>query len=121
MAAHVSDPIAVAAATATTFDLLSKRTKVNVGVVFYTNADGAAANAVAAGSGTRDITVSKVVPNDTTAGVLTMPVVGATVSANPAWSLKTLDLGTPASRIVVACAAASNPEGATHYRIIVDY
>lgn len=121
MAALVSTPIAVAAATATTFDLLTPRAKVNVGVIFYTDADGAAADAVASGSGTRDIAVSVVVPNDDTAGVLTMPVVGASVSANPAWSLKTLDLGAPASRIVVACAVATTPEGATHYRIVVDY
>jgi hypothetical protein len=122
MASLVSSPIAIADATATTFDLLVGAAKVNIGVIFYSHANGASANVVAAGSGTRDIAVSKAVPNDTTAGTVNMSVVGAaSVSANPAWSLKTFDLGVPTHRIVVACAAASNPNGATHYRIFVDY
>ena len=75
---------------------------------------------IAIGSGTRDIAVSRVVPSETTAGDVTMPVVGATVSANPAHNLKVFDLGSPCSRISVVCAAATSPETATHYRIFVD-
>lgn len=118
--ALVSDPIAVAAATATTFDLPSARAKVCVGVIFYTAGTAAAGEEVAIGSGTRDIAVSKPVPTESDAGVVTMPIVGASVSANPAWNLKPLDLGTETMRISVACAAATTPGTATHYRIFVD-
>jgi hypothetical protein len=117
----VSPPIAKADATATVFALPRPRAKITVAVVFYTNASATAAQAVAAGSGTRDIVVSKVINVEGDAGPsITSPVVGASVSANPAWSSKVFDLGSETARVSIACAAAADPNGATHYRIFVD-
>jgi hypothetical protein len=118
--AQASAPIAVAAATATVFDLTSPRSKVCVGVIFYTAGTAAAGEEVAIGSGTRDIAVSRVVPNETVAGTVIMPIVGASVSANPAHNMKVLDLGTETARISIACAVATDPGTPTHYRIFVD-
>lgn len=117
MRAQYSDPIAVADATATTFDLGPNATSVRIGVIFYDDAAAAAEDEVAAGSGNRDIAVSLVVPLEDY-GVNVMPIVGASVEDNPAHALKAFDLGGPTSRISVACAQATDPGGATHYRIV---
>lgn len=111
-----SGAIAVAAATPTVFDLAVSRDKVGVMVVFY-GAAGAALGDVVSG-GTRDIAVSAVEHvNDY--GQVVAPIADAAVTANPGGTLKVLDLGVPRGRISVACAAASTPGGATHYRIFV--
>jgi hypothetical protein len=115
----VSDPIAVAAATATTFDLVRPRALACISVVFYTTELAEAGDEVAIGSGTRDIAVSKWVSTED-AGAVLMPIVGASALAVPAWNLKPLELGTPTGRISVACAEATTPGTATHYRIFVD-
>lgn len=118
MAAQVSDPIAVADATATVFDIGPNVTSVRVAVVFYDDA-GATPDDIIAGSGKRDIAISAVVPVKGY-GVLTLPLAGASAEDVPEAHFKSFDLGGPTSRISIACAQAADPEGATHYRVFVD-
>jgi hypothetical protein len=114
MPAQRSGLIAVAAATATTFTFTSPRRFVAVAVVFY-DTNGAA---LAASTGTRDITVSA----NSAAGTdkLTMEIEGASASAQPERKYQPLDLGFECASISIACAAATNPGSATHYRIWVE-
>lgn len=116
--ASYSDPIAVAAATATVFDIGPNATSIRVAVVFYDDAE-ATPEDVITGSGLRDIAVSAVVPVEGY-GVLTLPIAGASAEDVPEGTLKAFELGGPTSRISIACAQATDPETATHYRIFVD-
>jgi hypothetical protein len=75
--------------------------------------------AVASTVGTRDIDVSRIDHAEGGVGKLTMPITGATVDAQPARKWKAFDLGSPTGMLSIACPAASNPGGATHYRIWV--
>ena len=119
MTPQASEPIAVADATAPTFDLTTPVSTVNVGVIFYTAATAASGEEVAIGSGTRDIAVSRPVPTETDAGAPVMPIAGASASGVAAWNLKPLDIGSPTARIVVECPVNTTPGTATHYRIFV--
>lgn len=116
--AQASDPIAVASAAATVFDIGPNATTVRIAVIFYDDASATPGDVVT-GSGLRDIAVSAVVPLEGH-GVLTMPIVGASAEDVPEGTFKAFDLGGPTSRISVACAQATDPNTATHYRIIVD-
>lgn len=114
----VSAPIAKAAATATVFSLPAPVDKVSIAVVFYTTSAAVSGDEVAIGTGTRDIAVSRIEYGGADAGTLTMPITGASVSAQPARTFKTLDLGAPTAMISVACPVATDPT-CTHYRIWV--
>ena len=113
-----SPTIAVAAATAFV-PVLPPASKVAVAIVFYTNVAGLLAQAVAAGSGTRDIDISRVDHVEGGAGDLTMPITDATVDGQAARTWKTFDLGPRTPAISVVCGEVSTPGGATHYRIWV--
>lgn len=112
--AMISGLIAVAAATPTVFNLPRRSRFVLVAVAFY-DTNGAI---LAASTGTRDIAVSAVSTSGTTA--LTMAVDGASVSAQPERAYQPLDLGAELHAISIACAAATSPASATHYRIWVE-
>jgi hypothetical protein len=112
--ALISEPIAVAAATATVFRFPVRAQFVLVAVAFY-DSNGAI---LAASTGTRDITISAVSTSGTTA--LVVPITGATVTAQPERAYKSIDLGASLHSISISCAAATDPVGATHYRIWVE-
>lgn len=113
--AKISSLIAVADATATVFTFSSPRERVAVAIVFYdTN------GAVLTGSGTRDIAISHVAAASGSDINLTGAITGATQSAQPERAWKAFNLGFPTSMISIACAAATTPGSATHYRIWVE-
>lgn len=117
--AHVqrSAAILVANATSTSFTLLGSPTAVNVAVVFYTDADATDGNEVAAGSGTRDLTISATVGEPVSGAKVAFGFDGGTVSALAARSFKTFSFGVPADSVTIAAAANSTPGGALAYRI----
>ena len=111
----VSAPIAVAAATPAGFDLQAPRSSIRVGVIFYTTAEAEPGDEVAAGTGTRDLAVAR-----TVAPGLTLPIVGATTSATPARTLAIVELGHRVMACTVTASGGADPDGATHYRIVID-
>lgn len=128
MLVQYSSPILVAAATPVVFDLLPRDgSRLQLGVVFYSTADGLFADVIAAGTGTRDLAVTQVLGQGDqlvafgfAGGSLDTPTAtGGNVTALPARTLATFDSGVAPGRITVASAEVVNPEGAVAYRIVV--
>ena len=123
---NVSDPILVAAATATVFELSQPRNGVNIAYVFYTTTDATAGSEVAAGAGTRDVTVTGYGPGSAADGYtvgspgLSFLYDGGTVTALAARTQQGFSFGAQmVKKITVACPAVVTPGGAVAYRIWV--
>jgi hypothetical protein len=123
---NVSDPILVAAATATDFELSQPRNGVNIAFVFYTDALATEGNEVSAGAGTRDVTVTGYGPGSAADGYtvgspgLSFLYDGGTVTALAARTMIGVSFGAQMTkRITVACPAVVTPGGSVAYRIWV--
>jgi hypothetical protein len=117
-----SAPIANGDNTTTTIDLPVQVDKIMATVVFYTSVAGSAATMVAAGTGTRTLTVSRVDPPDPTKetiGTLTMSVPSAALTTQAARAWGYIDLKIKASRLSIVPSAGVNADTSTHFRIII--
>lgn len=122
--AKISPPIAVADATAFEVPLPEGQDHADIAIVFYSTAAAAEGDAIAAGSGSRDLTVKAQVFGKTAEqGVqqsLDMLFDEASLSAAAARTLHPFSFeASRAKRIRVSAAQNSDPTGATHYRIWV--
>ena len=123
-----SPPILVAAATPTDFLMQGQPRQFALGVVFFSTALAGPADAIAAGSGTRDLAISQIVelPDRSrielafAGGTLDTPTVaGGAVTALPARALVTFDAGVNSGLVRVVSAGVVSPAGAVTYRIVV--
>jgi hypothetical protein len=114
-----SAPIAVGDNTTTVMDLPAPVDKILATVVFYDDAAGDNGNMIAAGTGTRTLTVSRVDHVNSTIGTLTMAVASASLTTQAARTWGFIDLRTKTARISVAPSAGADATNATHFRILV--
>jgi hypothetical protein len=127
--ALMSDPIAVADATAATFKFTYFRASVNVQVRFYTTLAAEPADQLSPrGTGSRDIAVTNVTgafSGDSTIPTqvlreFTSDIDGGTITAMVDGKWYELALGGGMGQLTIAAVANTTPGTALSYRIIVD-
>lgn len=123
---NISDPVLVAATTAQSFTLAQARNGVDLAVVFYDTAEALPGDEIAAGSGSRTLTVTGVArgfapdgyqPADPGLGMLYDGGVLTTLAAR---TLKSASFGNQSLKsFSVSATAGADPGGAVSYRIWV--
>jgi hypothetical protein len=123
---NISNPVLVAATTAQSFSLAQARKSVDLAVVFYTTALALPGEEIAAGSGTRTLTVTGegrgfaadgYKPADPGLGLL---YDAGTLTTLAARTLKAVSFGSQFLKdFSVSATAGANPVGGVAYRIFV--
>jgi hypothetical protein len=123
---NISDPVLVAETTAQSFSLAQARKSVDLAVVFYTSANALPGEEIAAGSGTRTLTVTGECRGNAPDGYqpaepgLGMLYDGGTLTTLAARTLKAVSFGSQSVKdFTVSATAGANPVGGLAYRIWV--
>lgn len=134
MTVQRSPSILVADTGPVDFELDGNTTKVKVGVVFFSTKRGEPGDEIAAGSGSRDLTITHVLTVASSifadgnsslefsfaGGSTTVPnALGGSITAIPARTLVTFDVGVNVGKLRIASAAVETPVGSVSYRIMV--
>lgn len=123
---NISDPVLVAATTAQSFTLAQARNAIDVAIVFYDSAAALPGDEIAAGTGTRDVTVTGIsrgfAPDGYEPAEPGLPILfyGGTVVALAARTLRGFSFGAQDLRsFTVAASGGADPVGAVSYRVWV--
>jgi hypothetical protein len=123
---NISDPVLVAETTAQSFSLAQARKSVDLAVVFYTSANALPGEEIAAGSGTRTLTVTGECRGNAPDGYqpaepgLGMLYDAGTLTTLAARTLKAVSFGSQSVKdFTVSATAGANPVGGLAYRIWV--